>query len=308
MVDLKKINVCVACDENYGKYTGVVIASILKNAQKDELNDVCGVLVTTVGKLCDSVHYEQCYDTFNQNVDKSKLFFVEHEVVHSVDANTWNDDLITLREINYKGKKSVVVNPHYFGDVKILTKNEKITNFITIGGVQAKKKNNDLMIDTVKSLHEKGFRNFKITVIGKGKLKHLPKEIRQYFDIKGRLPFNKMYKELEDADFMLTAYDDKNPKHIRYNTTGTSGNFQLVYGFLKPCVIIESFGEINGFNEKNSVLYKDDEKYLSAMVKAINMTKEEYSSMQLELKKYTEKLYHSSLCNLEELINSRKNF
>ncbi|MDO5305707.1 MAG: hypothetical protein Q4E87_09055, partial [bacterium] len=134
---------------------------------KNDLKDVSGVLVTTVGKLCDSVHYEQCFENFNKNADKSKLFFVEHEVVRSIDANTWNEDFITLREINYKNKKSVVVNPHYFGEVKITPKNEKITNFITIGGIQAKKKNNYLIVNNVKSLHEKACRNFKITLVGK---------------------------------------------------------------------------------------------------------------------------------------------
>ena len=38
---------------------------------KDNLEDVSGVLVTTVGKLCDNVHYEDCYKFFNENVDKS---------------------------------------------------------------------------------------------------------------------------------------------------------------------------------------------------------------------------------------------
>ena len=273
---------------------------------KNDLKDVSGVLVTTVGKLCDSVHYEQCFENFNKNADKSKLFFVEHEVVRSIDANTWNEDFITLRKINYKNKKSVIVNPHYFGEVKITPKNAKITNFITIGGIQAKKKNNDLIVNTVKSLHEKGFENFKITVVGKGKLKHLPKEIRKYFDIKGRLPFDKMFEELENADFMLTAYDDKNPKHIRYNTTGTSGNFQLVYGFLKPCVIIESFAEINGFNEENSILYKSDKDYENALIKAITMTSEDYSKMQNNMKIYTEKLYQKSLNNLKKLIERKQ--
>ena len=32
----KKINICVACDDNYSKYAGVVIASILKNADLDD--------------------------------------------------------------------------------------------------------------------------------------------------------------------------------------------------------------------------------------------------------------------------------
>ena len=34
-----RINVCVACDDNYAKHAGVVIASALKNAEKnDELH------------------------------------------------------------------------------------------------------------------------------------------------------------------------------------------------------------------------------------------------------------------------------
>lgn len=35
MID-KNINVCVACDNNYSKYAGVVIASVLANSNKDE--------------------------------------------------------------------------------------------------------------------------------------------------------------------------------------------------------------------------------------------------------------------------------
>ena len=35
----EKINICLACDDNYSKYAGVVIASILKNAApKDNLS------------------------------------------------------------------------------------------------------------------------------------------------------------------------------------------------------------------------------------------------------------------------------
>lgn len=279
---------------------------ILNYFKQDDLKNVSGVLITTVGKLCDSIHYEDCYKTFNPNTDKSKLFFVEHEVKHSIDADTWNNDLITLRDINYKDKKSVVVNPHYFGDVTITSKNDKITNFVTVGSLQAKRKNNELIVNTVKSLHEKGYHNFKITVIGKGKLKYLPKELRQYFDIKGRLPFAKMYEELEKSDYMLTAYDEKNPKHLRYNTTGTSGNFQLVFGFLKPCVIIESFAKINGFNQENSILYKNDEDMTNAMIKAMSATPEEYAKMQNCLKQYKEELYHSSLKNFSDLIERKQ--
>ena len=121
--------------------------------------------------------------------------------------------------------------------------------------------------------------------------------------MKGRLPFKKMYDELEKADFLLNAYDEDNPKHVRYNTTGTSGNFQLVYGFLKPCVIIESFGAINGYTKKTSVLYKTNNDYADALQRAVEISPEDYGKMQAELKKYVDKLYKTSLKNLKGAIN-----
>ena len=275
---------------------------VKKFFKHNELSNVKGILVTTAGKLCDSIHYEQCYETFNPKTDKSKIFLVEHEAAHSVDEGTWKNDLITLRKLNYKGANSVVVNPHYFGEVKLTQKNNDIVNFVTVGAIQGKRKNNDLIINAVRELHEKGLRNFKITVIGKGHLKKLPLELQPYFDIKGRLPFDKMYDEIEKADFLITSYDVNKPAHIRYNTTGTSGNFQLVYGFLKPCVIVESFGEINGFSNENSILYKCDSDYAEALVKAINMSQEEYQNLQKNLKDYTENLYSLSKDNLKQLI------
>lgn len=240
---------------------------------------------------------------FNEKTDHSKLFFVSHESVHAINAGTWRSDLITLRQLNYKNASSVVVNPHYFGEVKITGKNSDITNFITIGAIQAKKKNNELIINSVKKLHEKGYRNFKVTVVGKGNLNGLPKELRQYFDIKGRLDFRDMYNEIEKADFILTSYDETKPEHIRYNTTGTSGNFQLVYGFTKPCIIIESFAPINGFNDSNSIIYKSDKNYSEALECGINMSIKEYSKMQMNLKKYASQLYNNSLENLKQLID-----
>ncbi len=275
-------------------------AQVKKYFASNELKDVEGVLVTTAGKLCDSIHYEDIYKHFR--APKNKLFFVEHETCHSADNGTWNPNLITLRKVNYKGINSVVVNPHYFGDIKITPKN-KITNFITIGAIQNKKKNNSLILKSVEDLYNKGYRDFKITVVGKGHLKDLPEKLRPFIDIKGRLPFNKMYDELEKADFMLTAYNENDPMHIRYNTSGTSGNFQLVYGFLKPVVIIESFAEINGFNNENSILYKNDNEYTSALEKGIKMSIEEYAKMQASLKEYKDELYESSLKNLKGLIN-----
>ena len=142
--------------------------AIHKYFKTSNLSEASGLMVTTVGKLCDDIHFDECYSHFATDIDKKKLFFVEHEAKYAVDAGTWRDDLIILRKLNYKGAQGIVVNPHYFGDVKITPKNEDVTNFITVGAVSLKKKNSEFIINAVARLHELGYRNFKVTVVGKG--------------------------------------------------------------------------------------------------------------------------------------------
>lgn len=290
-------------DDKNISYNTMSRTEIKEFFKRDALDNIKGVLVTTGGKLCDKIQIDDCYKTFHPQADKSKLFFVFHDVKPAVDEGTWREDLITLRELDYKNSKSTVINPHYFGNVKVTTKNKNITNFITIGAIQSKKKNNELIINSVKSLHEKGYRNFKVTVVGKGSLKHLPKELQPYFDIKGRLPFDKMYDEIEKADFILTSYEDSNPNHVFYRTSGTSGAFQLVYGFVKPCIIKENYAPVNHFDSSNSILYTADENYADALIRGVEMSEDEYKTMQNNLQSYVEKLYSSSLENFRRLIN-----
>ena len=193
---------------SYNKMSKRQIENYFKN---DDLADVKGVMVTTVGKICDNIHFEQSYNHFHPNIDKRKLFFVEHGAKPAVDKGTWQEDLITLRKLDYKGATSCIVNPHYFGDFKINKKNE-ITNFITIGTIKIGKKNTQMIIDSVEYLHNKGIENFKVTVIGKGKINDIPEKIRKYFDIKGRLPFDKMYDELiAQGIFYFTHHIGRGP-------------------------------------------------------------------------------------------------
>ena len=284
---------------SYNKLTQKEIKEYFKHTNIDKIK---GVIVTTVGKICDCVHYDQAYSAFYPDTDRKKLLFVEHEARFAADKGMWKDSLITLRKLNYKGAKSVVINPHYFGKVNITPKNKDITNFITIGAIRPNKKNSQMIVDAVQRIYNQGYRNFKITVVGKGSIKHIPKEIRKFFDVRGRLSFKRMYEELEKADFMLTSYNEYDPEHIRYNTSGTSGNFQLVYGFLKPCIITEGFAPINGFNRENAILYKEDENYADALIEGINMSQDSYSKMQGKLREYEQKLYIESLNNLKKLV------
>jgi len=275
--------------------------------KSNSLENVKGVLVTTAGKICDCVHYNMAYDTFSPHFDRKKLFLVEHEASFASDKGMWKKDLITLRALNYNNETSVVVNPHYFGNFPPSKKNE-ITNFITIGAIKPNKKNANMIVDAVQSLVDKGYTNFKVTVVGKGSLKHVPPEIRKYFCPKGRLSFKKMYEEIQKADFFLMPYNENDPEHIRYNTSGTSGNFQLIYGFLKPCVLVKSFAPINGFTCENALLYDKDEDFPLAMERGINMGISEYSNMRSALKSLEERVYTIALENLKNLILTGANY
>lgn len=275
-----------------------------KYFKENDLENIKGVLVTTAGKICDNIHFEQSFEHFGENFDKNKLFLVEHDARFAIDKGLWNEDLITLRRLNYQGKTSTIINPHYFGEVKITPKNDT-TNFIMIGSLSSKKMTQNVVINAFSKLLEEGYSNFKLTVVGKGSLKNVPKELRKYIDLKGRLPFDKMYDELEKADFILTSYNPNNPMHVFYNTTGTSGSFQLVYGFAKPCIILEEFAGVNDFTNDNAILYKTDDEYYKALIKGIEMSKEDYQRIQNNLKEYADNLYKKSLENFKNLINKK---
>ncbi len=195
-----------------------------------------------------------------------------------------------------------MVNPHYFGNVSITTKNSGIVNFITIGAMRSKRRNTRLLTEAVIALSEIGITNYKITVIGRGSLRGVPRHLRKYFDIKGKLNFFSLYEELEKSDFFLTLLDPDNPSHDRYITTGTSGSFQLIYGFVKPCLIAEKFARRNGFDESNSIIYSKNDNLSQAMSDAIHMRQNAYVEMQQELKKQAKKLYEESLKNLKKLV------
>ena len=230
-----------------------------------------------------------------------KILCVSHDVKE--DAKSIDVKTITLRRVEYNGVKTVVINPHYFGVIQPKDKN-KTVNIISVGALNAKRRNVALLVDAARKLYLTDVRDFRITVIGKGALCGLPEELRPFFRITGRLEFRYMYKEIQQADFFLPLLDPCNPEHDRYITTGTSGSFQLIYGFLKPPVIASRFATINGFDGGNSILYENNSDLASAMKKAILMTSDDYSEMRENLKLYTKNLYRESLENLRRLIDS----
>jgi hypothetical protein len=149
-----------------------------------------------------------------------KVLCVSHDV--NDDAAAIDEKTITLRRVDCGGLKTIVVNPHYFGEVSHPIKN-RIVNFISVGALRAKRRNAELLVEAAKKLYLAGVRDFRITVIGKGTLRGLTEELRPFFNITGRLDFRNMYKEVQNADFFLPLLDPHNTEHARYITTGTSG-------------------------------------------------------------------------------------
>ena len=277
---------------------------VLRHFLGGGLGQAAGLLVTTTGKITKGACAAQERAVFSYDPARQKILFVEHDVRKMGDENLPADGVISLRRPHYKGVETAVVNPHFFGDVALTAKNGDCTHFITIGALRAKRRNTEMLLGAVRALHDQGVRNFKILVVGKGKVANLPRELRPCFEFCGHLNFERMYARIEQADFFLPLLDADNPQHERYITTGTSGTFQLVYGFAKPCLIAEKFAAVNGFDAANAIVYKQNTDLAQAMRAAIDMPAVSYDALQQSLEKTTATLYHESLENMRKLIDA----
>jgi hypothetical protein len=107
---------------------------------------------------------------------------------------------------------------------------------------------------------------------------------------------------MRKSDFLLSLLDPDNPDHNRYITLGTSGSFQLIYGFSKPCLIAEKFAAVYGFSSENAVVYKENKELGAAMLKAMDMKEDEYGSIRKNLIALSDDIYQRSLENLKRAV------
>lgn len=287
---------------------------------------------------CNSVTFDKIYEKYDFSqyeriiYNSKRVYFISHEfsldgydlseyynfvkkgkkeniyLQHHIDK--FNDSpsdiqIVLANPANRPDLDKLIVNCNYFKDIEFKNKNKKgIINFISIGELSKQRRNFTLLIDAVKSLHNNGIRNFKITVIGIGELDELPEDIRQYFNILGRVDYQTMFDELEKADFILPLLDPETEAHKRYMTGGTSGTFQLVYGFNKPCIIHKVFADIYNFDETNSLIYENNSELSEAMKKAINIDSSEFIKLQQNLAHITEQITKKSIDNLSSILNN----
>lgn len=261
-----------------------------------------GVMVTTASKLparADGrIDYEQVFGP----ACATPVYVVEHDVRDRVDRGVWDPRSITLRRVDYRGARSVVVNPHDFGSVAVTPRSAGPLRFLVVGTLGKGKRAQHRIVDAVREIVGSGERGFEVTVVGKGGVGRLPPDVAGMFRVLGRVSFGGLYAEVERADVLLTAYEAENGEHDFYRTAGTSGNFQLVWGFAKPCVVLREFAPINGLDEHNSILYDGSGGLADGMRRAIALKPDAYARMQRRVQQDAAALADESRRNLAALL------
>ena len=236
---------------------------------------------------------------------RNGLFLVEHNIIpylkqYREEKYLKEEKLFTLSGF----QQTPMLNPHYFGNVKITEKSDDKTRFIVVGGINKNCKNHKLLLDSIPQLITKN-KNFEITIVGSGDELEIPKELKNHIIKKGRLSYKEMYSEMEKADFFLPLLDPDNTEHKRYLESTTSGSRQLIMGFLKPCIINKNFAQAYNFTDENSIIY-DKNQLALAMEKAMNLDQEKYKKLQESLDNLSKSVYEKSLKNLEFAIDKNR--
>jgi hypothetical protein len=227
-----------------------------------------------------------------------KFITVEHHYELVNENNRRIGQIVTPANF---GVKEIAVYPSYFGIVNRHNKNQ-ITQFIVVGRKDNKVRNHHILLNAVETLLSKGIDSFKVVVIGPGHL-NIPKHIKHLFDQHGQITYPPMFNTLEQADFFLSLLDPDNPKHDRYITIGTSGSYMLVCGFCKPQLIAQKFIGMIGFTDADSLIYENNNQLAETMSKAIKMSQEKYQILQQNLYSLSNKIYQTSLNNLEQILS-----
>jgi len=249
-------------------------------------------------------HFPNLFYIFDKiKKPKHGIYVIEHTLEERDESFIKEGTTFQIADFNVCTPNPKQLNTHYFGKIKITGKTPNFTKFIMVGALENQRRNCSLLTDAVKSIVEKGYKNFSITIIGRGDVSFLPENTQPYFNILGRVDFLTMYKAMEEADFFLPLLDPDNPDHDRYVTCGTSGSFQLIYGFQKPCLIHKKFCiPMHGFTTDNSLIYETSDGLADKMIEAIEMNCDKYKNMQKDLKNFADGLYKKSLNNLKETL------
>ncbi len=192
------------------------------------------------------------------------------------------------------------LTPLYFMPTTAPQKND-VVNFIVVGAVSKSVKNHNLLLESVGELLKRGVKKFKVTVIGNGTF-DVPARMAENILFLGRQSFHSLYQKLHDADFILPLLDPDEPDHRRYLDSTTTGSRQLTLGFIKPCVINDTFAKAYGFTRENAILYSGND-LVQGMTRAIDHLEYDYDAMRRSLAQFAESVFDVSLRTLKNSID-----
>ena len=260
-----------------------------------------------------SLHSLHDYAAYKPQGSKA-TFVVEHDLsniapYHEKPLLT-EGKLVTLADFKVDGHRTVMANPHYFGEVPITRKNRP-TRFVVAGAFDPKRKNHSLLLQAAQSLLSQGRDDFSITIIGSGRKNQtamrrlMPGGMEKHFTFTGRVNFPDMYRHMDEAHFFLPLLDPAIPAHQRYITTGVSGSYQLMLGFHIPWLVEHTFTAFYRLTPANSIIYTGTA-LAAAMKQAMDMPEHEYAHMQSAVGLLSGELHRESMQNLSEALERQQ--
>lgn len=199
--------------------------------------------------------------TFNMNLyckldllNINNTFFVSHDTKYE-NINYINflkqNRIWTLGNFS----RGLYVNPHYFGDIRINEKNEKVRFFFT----STPGRNYKYILESVNRLKQNNY-NFEIIVTGRSKKykfnsKSIPANLNDTFIFKFEASYSELYKSVESSDYIIIPLDSNNKIDREYKYRRVTGSVQLVYGFLKPAILNKDFSSFYHLNSNNSLFF-----------------------------------------------------
>lgn len=240
-------------------------------------------------------------DVFDE-IPREKVCVVEH---HTDNISQYREEdlvrrgqLTALWEREFDGQTLALCNPHYFGKTKDHTRRSH-TTFLSVGALSKNRRNYDELVEATQKLVRNGMRNFSVVIAGGGKPFPVPAHMQRYFRFEGRVDFPKLYRLVEEADFLLTLLDPEIVAHRRYLTKSVTGTTQLSFGFLKPCIIQQEFADAYKLAGSDSVLFT--ESLSSGLEKAMAVCPTRYSKLRKNLSEKQTTIYKKSLDSISKV-------
>ena len=240
---------------------------------------------------------------------KKQSLFIEHNLTYLDEDNARNllneGRVFTLLPYKYDGLKTKMINPHHFGQINSIKNRDNGIKIVLLGSSSKDDVNLEALYYAVRNMKKAKLNHFKIIVLGFNI--EVPSDLRDLFQIIGRVDFPAYYSTIEQCHYLLTLIDTASDDiiHTKYKNGTTSGTIQTSLGFIAPMIINSVHADAYGFSTDNSVVY-DNNMLTEGLLNAITMSSDEYDEMRRALEKKANNIEVKSMENLKQALETSK--